>query len=66
MRKLKVGKGMKLSELIPLIEQHIEEHGDLPVVYESDGCLLPVDELIIDQARIIDAMEPGTVVVRIC
>lgn len=56
---------MKLSELIPLIEQCIEDYGDLPVVYKIDGHLLSAYELAIDQARIIDAMEPGTAVVRI-
>lgn len=56
---------MRLSELTLLIEQCIEEHGDLPVAYESDGCLLQADELTISQARIIDAMEPGTAVVHI-
>lgn len=53
---------MKLSELIPLMQQCIEEHGDLPVVYEDYGSLYPATQLAVEQATPYDAIEDGTLV----
>ena len=53
---------MRLSELIPLMQQCMKEHGDLPVGYEIDGCLVPARELVVDRAGMIDVIEDGTLV----
>ena len=37
---------MKLSELASLIEQYVEEHGDLVVAVEMEGALFPAEELV--------------------
>ena len=56
---------MKLSELIPLIEQRIEEHGDLTVAVEGEGTLYPAEELVVGQASIDDFVEEGSTVAYI-
>ena len=53
---------MRLSELIPLMQQCMKEHGDLPVGYEIDGCLVPARELVVDRAGMIDVIEDGALV----
>ena len=56
---------MKLSELIPLIEQCIEEHGDLAVAVEMEGALFPAEELVVGRASIDDFVEEGSTVAYI-
>ena len=56
---------MKLSELIPLIEQCIEEHGDLAVAVVREGARFPAEELLVERASIYDFAEEGTAVARI-
>ena len=56
---------MKLSELILLIEQCIEEHGDLAVAVVREGVRLPAEEIIVERATIYDFAEEGTAVARI-
>ena len=56
---------MKLSELILLIEQCIEEHGDLIVAGEQYETLFPAEQLIVERASIEDGIEEGTAVARI-
>lgn len=56
---------MKLSELIPLIEKCIEEHGDLTVAVEMEGALFPAEELVVGRASIDDFVEDGTTVAYI-
>ena len=56
---------MKLSELASLIEQCIEEHGDLAVAVEMEGALFPAEELVVGRASIDDFVEEGTAVARI-
>ena len=56
---------MRLSELILLIEQRIEEHGDLTVADEQEGTLFPAEELIVERASIDDFVEEGSTVARI-
>ena len=56
---------MTLSELVSLIEQRIEEHGDLTVVVEYEGALFPAEELVVGQASIDDFVEDGTAVAYI-
>ena len=56
---------MKLSELILLIEQCIEEHGDLAVTVVREGVRLPAEELIVERTTIYDFAEEGTAVARI-
>ena len=59
------GDGVRLSELILLIEQRIEEHGDLTVADEQEGTLFPAEELIVERASIDDFVEEGSTVARI-
>ena len=56
---------MKLSELASLIEQYIEEHGDLAVAVEMEGALFPAEELVVGRASIDDFVEDGTTVAYI-
>ena len=56
---------MKLSELIPLIEQYVEDHGDLVVAVEMEGALFPAEELLVERTTIYDFAEEGTAVARI-
>ena len=56
---------MKLSELASLIEQYVEEHGDLVVAVEMEGALFPAEELVVGQASIDDFVEDGTTVAYI-
>ncbi len=56
---------MLLSELIPLIKQCIEDHGDLIVAGEQYETLFPAEKLIVERASIDDAIEDGTIVARI-
>ena len=56
---------MKLGELIEHMQQCIEEYGDLPVVYEDYGRLHPAARLIVEKAVFYDAIEAGTIVVRL-
>ena len=56
---------MKLSELAFLIEQYVEEHGDLVVAVEMEGALFPAEELVVGRASIDDFVEDGTTVAYI-
>ena len=56
---------MTLSELVSLIEQRIEEHGDLTVAVECEGALFPAEELVVGQASIDDFVEEGSAVAYI-
>ena len=56
---------MKLSELASLIEQYVEEHGDLAVAVEMEGALFPAEELVVGRASIDDFVEDGTTVAYI-
>ena len=56
---------MKLSELASLIEQYVEEHGDLAVAVEMEGALFPAKELVVGRASIDDFVEDGTTVAYI-
>lgn len=56
---------MKLSELIPLIEKCIEEHGDLSVAVVREGVRFPAEELLVERTSIYDFAEEGTAVARI-
>ena len=56
---------MKLSELASLIEQYVEEYGDLAVAVEMEGALLPAEELVVGRASIDDFVEDGTTVAYI-
>ena len=56
---------MKLSELTSLIEQHVEEHGDLTVAVEMEGALFPAEKLVVGRASIDDFVEDGTTVAYI-
>ena len=56
---------MKLSELAFLIEQYVEEHGDLVVAVEMEGALFPAEELVVGQASIDDFVEEGSTVAYI-
>ena len=56
---------MKLSELASLIEQYVEDHGDLVVAVEMEGALFPAEELVVGRASIDDFVEDGTAVAYI-
>ena len=56
---------MKLSELASLIEQCVEEHGDLTVAVECEGALFPAEELVVGRASIDDFVEEGSTVAYI-
>ena len=56
---------MKLSELASLIEQYVEEHGDLAVAVEMEGALFPAEELVVGRASIDDFVEEGSTVAYI-
>ena len=56
---------MKLSELASLIEQYVEERGDLVVAVEMEGTLFPAEELVVGRASIDDFVEDGTTVAYI-
>ena len=56
---------MKLSDLASLIEQYVEEHGDLAVAVEMEGALFPAEELVVGRASIDDFVEDGTTVAYI-
>ena len=56
---------MKLSDLASLIEQYVEEHGDLVVAVEMEGALFPAEELVVGRASIDDFVEDGTTVAYI-
>ena len=56
---------MKLSDLASLIEQYVEEHGDLVVAVEMEGALFPAEELVAWRASIDDFVEDGTTVAYI-
>ena len=56
---------MKLNELASLIEQYVEEHGDLVVAVEMEGALFPAEELVVGQASIDDFVEEGSTVAYI-
>ena len=56
---------MKLSELASLVEQYVEEHGDLVVAVEMEGALFPAEKLVVGRASIDDFVEDGTTVAYI-
>ena len=56
---------MKLSELASLIEQYVEEYGDLVVAVEMEGALFPAEELVVGRASIDDFVEEGSTVAYI-